>query len=247
MLEDKNNLIKEARMPTLWCPGCGIGIIYHQMVEVMNEKDMNKNNTTVVSGIGCSGRIAGYFNIDTLHTTHGRALPVAEGITNFRPDLNVIVASGDGDLTSIGGNHLLHSARRDSNITVVLVNNEIYGMTGGQTAPTTKPGSITQTSPKGADLNPINVRGIITSNKRHFYARTTSYHIPHLKKCFKEALEWKGFSIVDVKAGCPERFGKMNKMRSPGDMLLKMKEMYKINAKPEGLLADDEIGIIKQD
>ncbi|MFC1617823.1 thiamine pyrophosphate-dependent enzyme [Patescibacteria group bacterium] len=244
MPNQAKNLIKQERMPTLWCPGCGIGIVFLQMTDVMDKAGLTKDNSTVVSGIGCSGRLAGYFNLDSIHTTHGRALPAAEAISKYRPDLNVIVASGDGDLTSIGGNHFLHSSRRDANVTVILINNEIYGMTGGQTAPTTPKTKITQTSPLGADLNPINIQGIITSNPRYFYARSTVYHIPHMKKCISEALAWKGFSIVDIKADCPERFGKMNKMKSPGDMILLLKEMFKINAKPEGLLADNEIGII---
>jgi len=234
-------------MPTLWCPGCGIGIVFHQLAEMMAAANLNENNSTVISGIGCTGRMAGYFNIDSVHTTHGRALPVAEGVARYRPDLNVIVASGDGDLTSIGGNHFLHSARRDTNITVILVNNEIYGMTGGQTAPTTKPGSITQTAPTGNTLQPINVQGVVASNSRFFYARSTVGHVPHMKKCIGEALAWKGFSLVDIKSNCPERFGKMNKMKSPGDMILALKDGYKINAKPEGLLAENEIGIVKQD
>ncbi len=244
MSVEASQLIKQKRMPTLWCPGCGIGIIFHQLVDVMAGAGLNHENSTVISGIGCTGRMAGYFDLDSIHTTHGRAIPVAEGIVRHRPDLNVIVASGDGDLTSIGGNHLLHSSRRNTNITVILVNNEIYGMTGGQTAPTTQPGSITQTAPAGSEHEAINVQGVITSNPNYFYARSTVGHVPHLKKCIKEALAWEGFSLVDIKANCPERFGKMNKMKSPGDMILALKEGFKINAKPEGLLADDEIGII---
>ncbi|MFC1721973.1 thiamine pyrophosphate-dependent enzyme [Patescibacteria group bacterium] len=247
MSNDPSELIKKERLPTLWCPGCGIGIVFHQMTEAFAAAGMNHQNTSVVSGIGCTGRIAGYFDVDSVHTTHGRAIPVAEGIANYRPDLHVVVASGDGDLTSIGGNHFLHSSRRDTNLTVIMVNNEIYGMTGGQTAPTTQKGRITQTAPVGAETDPINVQGIITSNPRHFYARTSVYHIPHMKKCLQEALAWKGFSLVDIQSSCPERLGKMNKMRSPGDMILAFKDSFKIKAKPEGLLKDNQLGIIKKD
>ena len=239
------DLIKQERMPTLWCPGCGIGIIVNQLTEVMAAAKLKSHNATVVSGIGCTGRMAGYFNMDSLHTTHGRALPVAEAIATYRPDLKVVVASGDGDLTSIGGNHLLHTSRRDANVTVILVNNEIYGMTGGQGAPTTRPGSITLTTPSGSEASPINIQGIITSNKRHFYARTTVFHIPHLKKCLTEALAWPGFSLVDIKSNCPERWGKMNKVKSPGDMILALKKQFKINPQPAGQLGDNEIGIVK--
>jgi 2-oxoglutarate/2-oxoacid ferredoxin oxidoreductase subunit beta len=241
---EASQLIKQERMPTLWCPGCGIGIIFHQMASVLAATGHNYKNTAVISGIGCTGRMAGYFNLDSAHTTHGRALPVAEGIARYRPDLKVIVASGDGDLTSIGGNHLLHTSRRDTNLTVVLVNNEIYGMTGGQTAPTTLPGRITQTAPTGSVVNPINIQGLITSNAKYFYARTTVFHVPHLKKCFAEALAWPGFSLVEIHSNCPERLGRMNKMKSPGDMILAYKKLFHINPRPTDLLAADELGIV---
>lgn len=243
---DKKDLIKQERMSTLWCPGCGLGIVFMQVAQVMADLGMNHQNSTVVSGIGCSGRMAGYFNVDSVHTTHGRALPAAEGIKVHNPELNVIVSSGDGDLLSIGGNHFLHSSRRNTNITVFLINNEIYGMTGGQTAPTTTAGVITQTAPEGADQNVINVQQIVASNPKYFYGRSTVWHVPHMKKIIQEALEWEGFSVVDIKSTCPERLGRMNKKKSPGEMILELKEMFKINAKPEGLLADNEIGVIKK-
>jgi 2-oxoglutarate ferredoxin oxidoreductase subunit beta len=239
------DLIKQERMPTLWCAGCGIGIIFHQLAAAMAAAGLNHKNATVVSGIGCTGRMAGYFRVDSIHTTHGRALPVAEAISVVRPDLKVVVASGDGDLTSIGGNHLLHTSRRDANVTVVLVNNESYGMTGGQSAPTTRPGAITLTAPTGSDANPINIQGIVTANKRHCYARSTVFHIPHLKKCLSEALVWKGFSLVDIKSDCPERWGKMNKVKSPAEMILAFKKAFKIKPNPVERLAEDEIGIVK--
>ncbi len=232
-------------MPTVWCPGCGIGIVFKNLADDFTELGYNSKDTTVISGIGCTGRMAGYFNMDTFHTTHGRPIPAAEAVKIYNPKLNVVVVSGDGDLLSIGGNHLLHAARRNTDITVIMTNNEVYGMTGGQSAPTIKRGHISQTAPKGSTHDPMNVQPIIVGNKRHFYARTTVFHLPLLKKCIREALEWKGFSFVEVITNCPERFGKMNKMKSPADMILSFKENYRINAKPKMMLEENEIGILK--
>ncbi len=144
--------IKWDRMPTTWCPGCAIGTIFKQTAFALAEIGLAAEEMTVVSGIGCSGRAAGYFNVDSVHVTHGRALPVAEGIKRANPKLKVIVFSGDGDLVGIGGNHLLHAARRDVDLAVICVNNAIYGMTGGQMAPTTPTGEKTLTSPHGSLL-----------------------------------------------------------------------------------------------
>ena len=146
------NLLKMHRYPHTWCPGCGIGAVMKNVAAVLNELGWNYRNTAVVSGIGCSGRMASYMNFDAVHTPHGRALTSAEAIKTVRPDLHVVVLSGDGDLASIGGNHLLHTSRRNANITVFCNNNEIYGLTGGQAGPTTPRGTKTITSPRGRGL-----------------------------------------------------------------------------------------------
>ncbi len=238
------DIIKQERMPTLWCPGCGLGMLLTQVAKAFDEMGLNHTNTTAVSGIGCTGRFAGYLNMDTVHGLHGRAVPVAEGIKHSNPKLNVFVISGDGDLTGIGGNHLLHASRRDANITVICADNGIYGMTGGQLAPTTEKGMQTATSPYGSPYEPINIQGIITSNKKHFYARTTVYHIPHLLKCIKEAVAWEGFSFVHVYSHCITQAGKYRKIKSPYQMLMEFKTNFKEKA-GEGKLGDKELGIVK--
>jgi len=231
--------------PTVWCPGCGIGLIFRETAKVFDELKFNKENATVVSGIGCSGRSAGYFNLDSAHTLHGRALPVAEGIKRANDKLNVVVFSGDGDLSGIGGNHLLHASRRDIDITVICVNNEIYGMTGGQMSPTTKKGVKTMTSPYGDPYEPVNIQGIITSNKRHFYARSSVFHLEHLNKCIKQAIEWKGFSFVEVISDCIENNGRRLGFKNAYEMLISYRNNFKIN--PEAKVLDEfELGIIKK-
>ncbi|MBW3018104.1 2-oxoacid:ferredoxin oxidoreductase subunit beta, partial [Candidatus Woesearchaeota archaeon] len=199
---------KQELFPTIWCPGCGIGLAMKETANAFEELGLKNNQISVVSGIGCSGRAAGYFKADSIHGCHGRAIPVAEGLKRANPELNVIVFSGDGDIVGIGGNHLIHSPRRDTDITVICINNQTYGLTGGQLAPTSSKGAITMTSPYGSNYYPINIQGLILANKRFFYARTTAFHIDHMRKCIKEALQFKGFSFVEVITNCVETYGK---------------------------------------
>lgn len=238
--------VKWSRWPTTWCGGCAIGIIFKQVTFSLERMNLPREKLTVVSGIGCSGRAAGYFNIDSVHVTHGRALPVAEGIKRGKPQLNVLVFSGDGDLVGIGGNHLIHTARRNVDLTVICVNNQTYGMTGGQMAPTTGKGIKTLTSPHGNRYSPINIQGLITANESYFYARSSAYHINHLQKAIREAFAWPGFAFIEVVAYCIENFGRRMGYRYGYEMLLKIKEIYKINHSPRGLLKDNELGILKK-
>lgn len=201
----------------------------------------------VISGIGCTGRISGYFSIDNVHTPHGRAIPIAEGIKHANNKMQVVVVSGDGDLLGIGGNHLLHSSRRDANITVICVSNEIYGLTGGQMAPTAKKGKKTKTSPRGSIFEPINVQGLMTLNKKHFYARTTSYHTDHMKKCIKEALSWKGFSFVEIITICITNYAReKSNQKNNAETPMQLKKNFQIKSRT-GLLKTNEIGIVKHD
>ena len=239
--------VKWARMPSTWCGGCAIGIVFKQLTFTLAKMGEPRKNLVMVSGIGCSGRAAGYFNVDSVHTTHGRALPVAEGIKRGNPKLKVIVFSGDGDLSGIGGNHLIHAARRDIDLTVICIDNEIYGMTGGQMAPTSKRGAKTLTSLKGSDYYPINLQGLITSTPRHFYARGSAFRINHLQKCIQQALEWEGFAFVDAISYCIENHGRRLGFKNSFEMLDKIKADYRINSKPEGLLQPNELGIIKNE
>jgi 2-oxoglutarate ferredoxin oxidoreductase subunit beta len=239
--------IKWERMPTTWCPGCAIGTIFKQTAFALADLDVAAGDMTVVSGIGCSGRAAGYFNVDSVHATHGRAIPVAEGIRRANPKLRVIVFSGDGDLVGIGGNHLLHASRRDVGLTVICVNNGIYGMTGGQMAPTTPTGEKTLTSPHGSAYAPINIQGIITSNKRHWYARASTFHIAHLQRVIREAIEWPGFAFVEVLGFCIENSGRRLGFKSGHEMLTVLKRDFKLRPGTEGLLGDHELGVVKHD
>jgi 2-oxoglutarate ferredoxin oxidoreductase subunit beta len=239
--------IKWERMPTTWCPGCAIGTIFKQTAFALSDLGVAAGDMTVVSGIGCSGRAAGYFDVDSVHATHGRAIPVAEGIKRANPKLKVVVFSGDGDLAGIGGNHLLHASRRDVGLTVICVNNGIYGMTGGQMAPTTPSGEKTLTSPRGSPYAPINIQGVITSNRRHWYARASTFHIAHLQRVLREALEWPGFAFVEVLGFCIENSGRRLGFRSGHEMLTVLKRDYKPRSGTEGLLGGNELGVVKHD
>jgi len=239
--------VKWDRMPTTWCPGCSIGTIFKQTAFALADIGLAAEDLTVVSGIGCSGRAAGYFDVDSVHATHGRAIPVAEGIKRANPRLNVIVFSGDGDIVGIGGNHLLHASRRDVGLTVICVNNGIYGMTGGQMAPTTPVGEKTLTSPHGAAYAPLNIQGIVTSNRRHWYARASTFHVAHLQRVVREAIEWPGFAFVEVMGFCIENFGRRLGFKSGHEMLTVLKKDYKLRPGVEGLLGDHELGVVKHD
>jgi 2-oxoglutarate ferredoxin oxidoreductase subunit beta len=239
--------IRWERMPTTWCPGCAIGTVFKQLTFVLADMAVPPDELVVVSGIGCSGRAAGYFNADSVHTTHGRAIPVAEGIKLANERLKVIVFSGDGDLAGIGGNHLLHASRRDVDLTVICINNAIYGMTGGQMAPTTPTGQKTLTSPEGAPYQPVNLQGLITSNRRHWFARGSAFQVLGLQKLIREAVEWKGFSFVEVMAFCIENAGRRTGFKNGYEMLLKLKEDYKTVLNPEGPLKERELGVMKND
>jgi 2-oxoglutarate ferredoxin oxidoreductase subunit beta len=239
--------VRWEKMPTTWCPGCAIGTVFKQVTFVLADMAIPRDELVAVSGIGCSGRAAGYFNVDSVHTTHGRAIPVAEGIKRANDRLKVIVFSGDGDLVGIGGNHLLHAARRDVDLTVICINNATYGMTGGQMAPTTPTGQKTPTSPYGTPYQPINIQGVITSNRRYWYARASAYQVLNFRKYLRQAIEWKGFSFVEVMAFCIENSGRRLGFKNGYEMLLKLKGDYKTVLKPEAPLKETELGVMKND
>ncbi|MBL7100808.1 MAG: 2-oxoacid:ferredoxin oxidoreductase subunit beta [Nanoarchaeota archaeon] len=235
--------LKLERYPSSWCPGCGIGLVVINMAKVFEELGLKKEETTVISGIGCTGRAAGYFNMDTVHGLHGRAVPLAEGVKITKPKMKVIVLSGDGDLVGIGGNHLIHACKRDTDITVICNDNFIYGMTGGQRSPTTKKGIRTLTSPYGNVEEPVNVQGLVRANKR-FYARTTTFHLAHLRECIKRAINHKGFAFVEVVSNCVENYGRRIGFKNSYEMLMSFKENYK-PVKDVKELKDNELGIIE--
>jgi 2-oxoglutarate ferredoxin oxidoreductase subunit beta len=215
-----NKYLRMERMPSIWCPGCGIGTTVNCFARALDEAELDLNKIAVVSGIGCTGRVAGYMNVDSFHTTHGRAIPFATGLAQARPDMNVIVYSGDGDLTAIGGNHLVHAARRNADLMVVCVNNFTYGMTGGQVTPTTFKTAIASTTPYGAYEETFNLPRLMDSCGAVYVARWTAFHVRQLAKSMHEALNKKGFRFIEVLAPCPTLYLRRNKL---GEGLEEMK------------------------
>jgi len=230
--------------PTIWCPGCGIGTIMMMLAMVLDEMKLDERNTIIVTGIGCTGRMGGYLKHEAVYTLHGRTLPVAEAIKTVRPEMNVIVVAGDGDTASIGGNHLIHTIRRNAPVTVLCNNNEIYGLTGGQTGPTTPTGTKTLSSPGGNPNVPINLQGLVRSSPQALYAKTTVYHQLHMRNVIREAIEWPGFSFVDITSQCIENNGRRIGFASANDMLTFYRKTYKRAPKDATQLNAFEIGIV---
>jgi len=230
--------------PTIWCPGCGIGTIMLQLAMVLDEMGLDETNTIIVTGIGCTGRMGGYMKYESVYTLHGRTLPVAEAIKTVRPEMTVIVVAGDGDTASIGGNHLIHAIRRNAHLTVLCNNNEIYGLTGGQTGPTTPTGTKTLSSPAGNPNTPINLQGLVRSSPHSLYAKTTVYHQLHMRNVIREAIEHPGFAFVDITSQCIENNGRRIGFASANDMLTFYRKTYKRAAKDAERLNPFEIGIL---
>jgi 2-oxoglutarate ferredoxin oxidoreductase subunit beta len=215
----KDELLRGARIPHIWCPGCGIGSALSAALSVLQKMGVDYDKLAVVSGIGCTGRAAGYINLDSFHTTHGRALPFATGLKLARPELKVFVFSGDGDLFSIGGNHFIHAARRNIDLSVICVNNMNYGMTGGQVSANTPIGAKTTTSPFGNTETPFNLPSLAAACGAVYVARWLSLDVRRLARSIEEALMKRGFSFVEVIAPCPTAFGRRNRLGSPLDMI----------------------------
>lgn len=204
--------IRMDRMPHIWCPTCGIGTVVKCYAAALENLGLDLDKVAIVSGIGCTGRVAGYMNMDAFHSTHGRAIPFATGLKLGRPELNVTVFSGDGDLTGIGGNHFIHAARRQMDLLVILVNNFIYAMTGGQNAPTTPLKANSSTMPYGNFETPFNLPHLAASCGASYVARWTSLHIRRMTQTFEEALQRKGFRLVEVIAPCATLYARRNKL-----------------------------------
>ena len=241
---DFKSKLKMDLFPTIWCPGCGIGTIMIELAMVLDELGMDQSNTVIVTGIGCTGRMGSYMRYEAVYTLHGRTLPVAEAIKTVRPELNVIVVAGDGDTASIGGNHLIHAIRRNARLTVLCNNNEIYGLTGGQTGPTTPTGTKTLSSPAGNPNTPINLQGIVRSSPHALYARTTVYHQPQMRTAIKEAIEHDGFAFVDITSQCIENNGRRIGFANANEMLTYYRKTYKRAPKGADRLGPFELGIL---
>lgn len=209
-----DRLMRADRLPHILCPGCGIGTVIHGYAQAIAASGIEENRHVCVSGIGCSGRSAGYVNVDSYHTTHGRALPFALGIAVHNPKLTVTVISGDGDLTAIGGNHFIHAARRNVNLNVICINNFNYGMTGGQVGPTTPRGAKSPTAPGGAIDAPFNLPHLAKATGASFVARWTILHVRQFQAALLRSMQKNGFCFIEVLAPCPTSFGRPNKFTS---------------------------------
>ena len=237
--------LRTERMPHIWCPGCGIGTSVNSFARALTEANLDLKNVAIVSGIGCTGRVAGYMNLDSFHTTHGRAIPFATGLKLANPKLNVVVYSGDGDLFAIGGNHLIHAARRNVDIKVVCVNNLIYAMTGGQTAPTTPGSVITSTNPYGTYDPSFNLPYLVEAAGAVYVARWTAFHVRQLARSMQEMFKKKGFSFIEVLSPCPTLYQRRNKMGDGLDTMKFYKEVSKIkNGAPTSEVALSKSGEI---
>jgi len=218
MLEIDEYLRASAK-PHIWCPGCGNGTVLTSMIQAVQEAGLDHKKTVVVSGIGCCSRGSGFVNFDTVNTLHGRPLPFATGIKMANPELNVIVIAGDGDTTAIGGNHFIHAARRNIDITMIVVNNSIYGMTGGQYSPLTPTGKKTTSSVYGNIDSSFDLAKLAIGAGASYVARGTVYHVNLLKQLIVSGIKNKGFSVIEAIAQCPTSYGRRNKLRTAVDML----------------------------
>lgn len=221
------SVLRQDRLPTVWCPGCGLGTTVNSFGAALLKSGLDLQKVVMVSGIGCSGRVGGYMYLDGFHTTHGRAIPFATGLALAKPELTVVVYSGDGDLFSIGGNHFIHAARRNMNLLVVCVNNMIYAMTGGQAAASTPGASTSTTTPYGSFEPEVNMAQLADAAGACFVARWTAFHVKQLENTMAKALKKRGFRFIEVLSPCPTYYQRKNNL---GDGLNAMKD-YKERSK----------------
>jgi 2-oxoglutarate/2-oxoacid ferredoxin oxidoreductase subunit beta len=240
-----DDLIRTDRIPHIWCTGCGIGTVFSAALKGLKGSGIDLEKTCMVSGIGCSGRAAGYVKLDSFHTTHGRAIPFATGLKLGNPELNVMVFSGDGDLFAIGGNHFIHAARRNIDLTVICVNNLTYGMTGGQVAATTPYKAKTTTTPVGNPDSPFNLPLMAWASGASYVARWTMLHIRELTDSIQKAILKSGFSFIEVLAPCPTNYGRRNKEKAMDSLkLYQDKTIIRNNADPSDLDVDFQKGVV---
>jgi 2-oxoglutarate/2-oxoacid ferredoxin oxidoreductase subunit beta len=212
------------KFPNVWCAGCGIGIVMGALIRAIDRIGLEKDDVALVSGIGCTGRMPVYMDFNTIHTTHGRALAFATGLKIAKPKMKVITIMGDGDAMAIGGNHFIHAARRNIGITAIVVNNSIYGMTGGQYSPTTPIGARAATAPYGNIEPPMPICELAKAAGATYVARSTVYHAVELDRFIEQAIRKNGFSLVEAVSYCPTTYGRMNKLGSTVDMMRQLKE-----------------------
>ena len=211
--------IRERFFPHMWCPGCGHGTILNSLLRAVDQLQLDKKDLVMTSGIGCSARISGYVDFHSLHTIHGRALAFATGVKLSKPALKLIVPMGDGDALAIGGNHFIHAARRNIDITAIVMNNRIYGMTGGQFSPLSGAGKKATTAPYSTIDSEFDVVKLATAAGASFVARSTAYHVLETVDILKKAIVHKGFSVVEILSQCPTHYGRKNKEGNASQML----------------------------
>jgi len=231
--------IRKDMFPNIWCPGCGNGIVLGALIRAIDDMNWDRDKIVMVSGIGCSSRITGYVDFCTMNTTHGRALPFATGIKMANPDLKVIVVMGDGDCSAIGGNHFIHACRRNIDITAIVINNMIYGMTGGQYSPLTPTGNYGSTAPYGNIDQTFDLSKLASAAGASYVARSTVFRAIQSVPLIKKALLKKGFSLVEMISGCPVSYGKMNKKKSPTELLKWIKNIAVSQARWEKLSEEE--------
>jgi len=242
--EHLETYLRMERLPHIWCPGCGNGIVLGSLVKAIHELGYDQDKTVIVSGIGCSSRAAGYMDFNTLHTTHGRALAFATGVKLAKPELKVFVLMGDGDATAIGGNHFIHAARRNMDMTAIIFNNNIYGMTGGQYSPLTPEDRRATTAPYGTIERNFDLAELAKAAGATYVARSTTYHNSLLTRLMVAAARHKGFSVVEAITACPVAYGRRNKLGDGADMLLAQKENAVTVKQAESMGKDELAGKI---
>jgi 2-oxoglutarate/2-oxoacid ferredoxin oxidoreductase subunit beta len=250
----------DKKFPHVWCPGCGIGIMLGSLIRAIDRIGYEKDEVVLVSGIGCSGRLPVYVDFNTLHTTHGRALTFATGVKLAKPSLKVIVIMGDGDAVAIGGNHFIHAARRNIDVTAIIVNNSIYGMTGGQYSPTTPYGMRSTTSVYSNIEQSFKISELAVTAGAVFVGRGTVYHARLLDSLVEKAILKPGFSVVEVIAHCQTQYGRQNRLGTAVEMMEWQRDHAltvekAAQAKPEeirdrvviGVLVDKELPVFQDE
>jgi 2-oxoglutarate ferredoxin oxidoreductase subunit beta len=212
------------KFPHVWCAGCGAGIVMGSLLRAVQSLELNQDDVAVVSGIGCTGRMPVYMDFNTMHTTHGRALAFATGLKLARPEMEIIVVMGDGDALAIGGNHFIHAARRNIDMTAIVVNNSIYGMTGGQSSPTTPIHAYSATAPYGHIEQPFPICDLAIAAGAAFVARGTVYHATELDRLIEKAIVKQGFAAVEAVSYCHTTYGRVNNLKSPIQMMRLLKD-----------------------
>ncbi len=244
---DYNEYLRVAKLPTTWCAGCGDGAIMKALIRAMDELQIDRDNTAIISGIGCSGRFSGYLDFNTLHVTHGRTLAFATGMKMAHPDGKIIVVSGDGDSLAIGGNHFIHACRRNIDLTLIIINNYTYGLTGGQVSPSTPLASNSPTAPYGSIEPTFDAAELAMAAGASFVSRTVVASPLHMEKMIKAGLAHKGFSVVEVMSNCHINLGRKNEFAGAAELIKHLKDRSTANKEEAQREGKHLIGILKQD